>query len=308
MTLFDLMEKFIHYLGSQRGYSEHTLRNYRADLRHFSGFLIQNNGSEGDTETDPELDSIDFLVVREYLGSLYGRYKRSTIARRLSTIRSFFYFIERNGLGSRNPAADISTPKQEKYIPSYLQVDEMFRLLELPDREKPLGLRDLAIMEVFYSCGIRVSEMEGLNLSNIDFEQRLVKVLGKGNKERIIPIGRQAIKAIRDYLEAVLPLRRKGQYGSPEYTPLFINFRGGRLSARSIRTIIKRYAMECGLTADVAPHSLRHTFATHLLDGGADLRSVQELLGHVSLSTTQKYTHVSLDRLMEVYDRAHPRR
>ncbi|MBW1806354.1 MAG: site-specific integrase, partial [Deltaproteobacteria bacterium] len=147
MTLFDLMEKFIHYLGSQRGYSEHTLRNYRADLRHFSGFLIQNIGSEGDTEIAPELDSIDFLVVREYLGSLYGRYKRSTIARRLSTIRSFFYFIERNGLGSRNPAADISTPKQEKYIPTYLQVDEMFRLLELPDREKPLGLRDLAIME-----------------------------------------------------------------------------------------------------------------------------------------------------------------
>ena len=247
------------------------------------------------------------MVIREYLGSLYSRYKRTTIARKLSALRSFFSFLERKGLFRGNSAADISTPRQEKHIPTYLPVDEMFRLLEGPDREKPLGLRDLAILEVLYSCGIRVAELAGLNLSSIDFNQRLVKVLGKGNKERIVPIGRQALKAVEDYIEATLLLRKKIQ-GDIEDGPLFLNYRGGRLTTRSIGRIIKRYGRECGLMTEITPHSLRHTFATHLLDGGADLRSVQELLGHVSLSTTQKYTHVSLDRLMEVYDKAHPRR
>jgi integrase/recombinase XerC len=182
----------------------------------------------------------------------------------------------------------------------------MFRLLEGPDRAKPLGLRDLAILEVLYSCGIRVSELSGLNLSSIEFDQRLVKVLGKGNKERIVPIGRKALRAIQEYVEATLPLRKKVQ-GEPQDEPLFINFRGGRLTTRSIGRVVKKYASQCGLMTEITPHSLRHTFATHLLDGGADLRSVQELLGHVSLSTTQKYTHVSLEKLMEVYDKAHPR-
>jgi integrase/recombinase XerC len=182
----------------------------------------------------------------------------------------------------------------------------MFRLLEGPDRARPLGLRDLAILEVLYSCGIRVSELAGLNLSSIDFDQRLVKVLGKGNKERIVPIGRKALRAIQDCVEATLPLRKKTQR-DPQDEPLFINFRGGRLTTRSIGRVVKKYASQCGLMTEITPHSLRHTFATHLLDGGADLRSVQELLGHVSLSTTQKYTHVSLEKLMEVYDKAHPR-
>jgi integrase/recombinase XerC len=306
MRLADLTDSFIDYLRSQKGYSDHTVKNYQVDLDHFLKFLVNKEKSTGKKQIAPELESIDFLVIREYLGRLYGRYKRTTIARKLSTIRSFFYFLERKGLVQGNPAAHISSPKRGRYIPTHLPVDEMFRLLEGPDRAKPLGLRDLAILEVLYSCGIRVSELSGLNLSSIEFDQRLVKVLGKGNKERIVPIGRKALRAIQDYVEATLPLRKKAQR-EPQDEPLFINFRGGRLTTRSIGRVVKKYASQCGLMTEITPHSLRHTFATHLLDGGADLRSVQELLGHVSLSTTQKYTHVSLEKLMEVYDKAHPR-
>ena len=306
MRLAELIDSFIDYLRSQKGYSDHTVKNYQVDLDHFLKFLANREESARKKEIAPELESIDFLVIREYLGRLYGRYKRTTIARKLSAIRSFFYFLERKGLVQGNPAADISSPKQGRYIPTHLPVDEMFRLLEGPDRAKPLGLRDLAILEVLYSCGIRVSELSGLNLSGIDSDQRLVKVVGKGNKERIVPIGRKALRAIQDYVEATLPLRKKA-VRDPQDEPLFINFRGGRLTTRSIGRIVKKYASQCGLMGEITPHSLRHTFATHLLDGGADLRSVQELLGHVSLSTTQKYTHVSLEKLMEVYDKAHPR-
>ena len=306
MRLTNLTVSFIDYLRSQKGYSDHTVKNYQVDLEHFLNFLADKEKSAGKKETAPALESIDFLVIREYLGRLYGRYKRTTIARKLSAIRSFFYYLERKGLIRSNPAADISSPKRGKYIPTHLPVDEMFRLLEGPDRAKPLGLRDLAILEMLYSCGIRVSELSGLNLSSIDFDQRLVKVVGKGNKERIVPFGKKALRAIEEYIEATRPLRKKAQK-DPQDAPLFINFRGGRLTTRSIGRIVKKYATQCGLMTEITPHSLRHTFATHLLDGGADLRSVQELLGHASLSTTQKYTHVSLEKLMEVYDKAHPR-
>ena len=306
MLLHDLIEQFIEYLRHQKRYSLHTIRNYQIDLRQFSEFVaLREARSEGEN-SDPGIGMIDSQVIRTYLGSLYGRFRRSTIARKLSAVRSFFLFLERKGLTKWNPAADIATPKLEKYMPTYLLVDEVFRLLERPEREKPLGLRDLAILEVLYSCGFRVSELEALTISSIDFDERLVRVIGKGDKERIVPIGRQALQAVRNYLEATQYLRRRNVYISRD-EPLFINFRGGALSGRSIGRIIKKYAIESGLTADVSPHSMRHTFATHLLDGGADLRAVQELLGHESLSTTQKYTHVSLDRLMEVYDKAHPR-
>ncbi len=306
MTIADLIKKFISYLESQKAYSAHTVKSYRTDLDQFLGFLAKKDTEKEGEGALVEGDLIDFFILREYLGSLYGGYKRTSIARKLSALRSFFHFLESNGLIGGNPAADISTPKQGKYIPAYLPVDDMFRLLEGPDKQKPLGLRDLAILEVLYSCGIRVAELVGLNFSSIDFEQRLVKVIGKGNKERVVPIGRQALHALRMYLEATYSLRKNRREKVDQ--PLFINFNGGRLSSRSIRTIVKKYTRRCGLMSEVSPHSLRHTFATHLLDGGADLRSVQELLGHVSLSTTQKYTHVSLDKLMEVYDKAHPRR
>lgn len=322
MKLSELTENFIHYLKSQRGYSDHTIRNYRIDLEHFFKFLKEKDSSEekvgtgsdpgpGDL-TPPDFDSIDiistdFRVIREYLGRLFGKYKNKTIARKLSTLRSFFNYIEKTGLSDKNPAENISTPKQEKYIPVHLPIDEMYRLLERPDKDKPFGLRDLAILEVFYSCGIRVSELAGLDIKDIDFEERLVRVIGKGDKERIVPIGKQALKSIRNYLDAVSRLRKKAR-GENRESPLFLNYRGGRLSTRSISKIVKKYGSEGALMGDITPHSLRHTFATHLLDSGADLRAVQELLGHVSLSTTQKYTHVSMDKLMRVYDKAHPRK
>jgi integrase/recombinase XerC len=306
LLLHDLIEQFIEYLRHQKRYSLHTIRNYQIDLRQFSEFVtLREERPEGEN-SNAGIGMIDSQVMRTYLGSLYGQFRRSTIARKLSAVRSFFLFLERKGLTKWNPAADIATPKLEKYMPTYLLVDEVFRLLERPEKEKPLGLRDLAILEVLYSCGFRVSELEALTISSIDFDERLVRVIGKGDKERIVPIGRQALQAVRNYLEATQYLRRRSVYISRD-EPLFINFRGGALSGRSIGRIIKKYAIESGLTADVSPHSMRHTFATHLLDGGADLRAVQELLGHESLSTTQKYTHVSLDRLMEVYDKAHPR-
>jgi integrase/recombinase XerC len=307
MSLSDLVERFIDYIRTQRGYSVHTLRNYRTDLIHFLDFLSIKRGIEEEGKARMELGSIDPLFIRDYMGSLFGTYNRRTIARKISALRSFFNFLDRNGLNQGNPVADISTPKQGKYIPAYLQVDEMFRLLEGPDRETPLGLRDLAIIEVLYSCGIRVAELAGLNVTDIDFSGRLIKVIGKGNKERIVPVGRKALDAIGNYMEAVIPLRKKAQKVSGKTIPVFINSRGGRLTTRSVGSIIKRYALASGLITDISPHSLRHTFATHLLDGGADLRSVQEMLGHMSLSTTQKYTHVSMDRLMAVYDKAHPR-
>ena len=300
------IDEFIDYLKSQKGYSPHTLRSYRVDLKQFSRFLMDKRPQERDGEPPVDWESTDLGEIREYLAGLYGRCKRKTIARKLSAVRSFFAFAEKRGLTATNPAAEISTPKQEQYIPTYLPVDQMFSLLEVPDRGKPLGLRDLALLEVLYSCGLRVSEVVGLNLGSIDFRERLVRVLGKGNKERIVPIGKKAAGVLREYLEVSRVVREKSG-ANTERDPLFMNARGRRLSTRSVENIVKRYGRECGLLTDISPHALRHTFATHLLDGGADLRSVQELLGHVSLSTTQKYTHVSLDKLMEVYDRAHPR-
>ena len=305
MLVADLIEEFIKALHAQMGYSDHTIRNYRVDLGQFLHFLIEKAGESG-KKAQPTIESVHFPLIREFLGRLFGNCRKATIARKLSAIRSFFNFLEKKDLKIGNPAADIAAPRREQYIPNYLPVDEMFRLLDRPDRKNPLGLRDLAIMEVLYSCGIRVSELTALNMESIDLEEGLVKVLGKGNKERIVPIGKEAIRSLISYLEAAHGLRRNRERDD-KGEPLFINFRGDRLSSRSVGKLVKRYGNEGGVNSDISPHDLRHTFATHLLDGGADLRSVQELLGHVSLSTTQKYTHVSLDKLMEVYDKAHPR-
>lgn len=307
MSYFEAIERFLLYLKNIKACSPYTLRSYRTDLEQFVHF-VENRASQSaqHKEQCSAVASVEPLVVREYLGSLYGRLKRTSIARKLSVVRSFFRFLEKEDPDCGNPAAGIGTPKLERVIPPYLPVDDVFRLLERPDREKPLGTRDLAILEVLYSCGFRAGELASLNLRDVDFHGRLVKVTGKGNKERIVPIGRKAISAVKEYLEKTGGLRGKTGVLLPE-SPLFINFRGGRLTTRSMGRIIKKYVIEAGLPSDISPHSMRHSYATHLLDGGADLRSVQELLGHESLSTTQKYTHVSIDRLMEVYDKAHPR-
>ncbi len=306
MDLRDLTRDFLQALLHRKGYSPHTVKSYQADLNHFLEFLSakEKTGAEGVARLEAE--SLVPRDIRTYLGGLFGHYRRTSIARRLSAIRSFFAFLEKEGILDGNPAKEISSPRLEKTIPGYLTVDDVFRLLERPEKGTPAGLRDLAILELLYSCGIRVGELAGLNISSIDPDERLLKVKGKGNKERIVPVGRHALKAIKYYLDASENLRKK-ESGHPGGGPLFMNQRGGRLSTRSVRRILKRYVDECGLSPEISPHSMRHTFATHMLEGGADLRSVQELLGHESLSTTQKYTHVTLDRLMEVYDKAHPR-
>ena len=304
MTINEYIERFVDYIKSQRGYSLNTVRSYETDLRHFFDYIKKNDGTKS-----VELKQIDFHVVRGYLGGLFKNYKKTTISRKLSAIRTFFFYLEKNNINEGNPAAEISSPKQGSYIPEYLNVDDMFMLLDAPEPLSLKEVRDQAILELLYSCGIRVSELTGMNLADIDFRERLVRVIGKGNKERIVPIGKRAIAAVEKYLDMSASLRKKkGDLNSSQKKPLFLNKSGGRLSSRSVSTIIKKFVREYGLVNDITPHSLRHTFATHLLDSGADLRSVQELLGHASLSTTQKYTHVSLDKLMEVYDRAHPRK
>ncbi len=298
--LSEWIERFIGHLAAERGCSENTVRSYRIDLAQFRAFVEKRGAGE-------EAPSMDYRTLRDYIGSLYGRYERTTVSRKLSAVRSFLTFLERRALRRDNPGAYVSSPKQGKPVPVYLPVDDMFRMLDLPDREGVLGLRNLAIMELLYSCGLRVSELAGLDREDVDADRRLVRVIGKGDKERVVPVGRTALRAVARYLEAVRPLRKKVSKDA-DREAVFLNNRGGRLTTRSMARIIKNYAAACGLGSDVSPHALRHTFATHMLEGGADLRSVQEILGHASLSTTQKYTHVTLDRLMAVYDKAHPRR
>ena len=308
MSIGELKARFLDYLRDQKGYSPHTLRNYTIDLDQFIQFLAKepSGGASGPAGRPSEVPPVEADLLRRYVAEMHGRLKRSSMARKLSSIRSFYRFLERNGYLSENPAADLSSPRMEKRIPHYLPVDAMFRLLENAAAQTPLGLRDLAVLEVLYSCGLRVSELAGLDIGSLDADERPVKVLGKGGKERIVPIGRQALRAVDRYLSATRPLRHE-RWGDDRRAPLFVNARGGRLTARSVGRIVKRYALEAGLPSEISPHSMRHSYATHLLDGGADLRSVQELLGHASLSTTQRYTHVSLDKLMETYDKAHPR-
>ncbi|HUU41951.1 MAG TPA: site-specific tyrosine recombinase/integron integrase [Desulfatiglandales bacterium] len=298
-----LISSFIKYIEAEKGYSRHTIRNYESDLKQFIEFVkTQRDVKNG----DPNVELVDFSLIRSYLGELFDKCRRTTIARKLSALKSFFKYLELRGLAPFNPAAEIITPKQEKYIPTYLPIDDMFALLEQPDKEKDLGLRDLAILELLYSSGLRVSELVTLDIEKLDFSSRLVKVLGKGGKERLLPVGRKAIAAVKEYLEHTEKTRKKAGFNKG-HGPLFLNYRGERLSVRSVDRLVKRYSIQCGIMMNISPHSIRHTFATHLLDGGADLRSIQELLGHASLSTTQKYTHVSIARLMEVYDKSHPR-
>ena len=302
----DLIQSFSTYLRIEKNVSENTHRNYMSDLRQFLEFLKDQRLCVGEIDEKIDVTKIDHIVIRAYLGELYKRNKKTSIGRKLASLRSFFKFLIRDKGFSINPAAMIFTPKQEKHIPTFLPVDEMFRLVEKPSVSTILGLRDRAILEVLYSCGIRVSELVGLNIDDLDFNLGIVKVRGKGKKERIVPVGRKAIEALQEYLKDINMLRKKAQ-SEVNGNPVFLNSRGGRLTSRSVGRIVKKYSFESGVMRDISPHSIRHTFATHLLDAGADLRAIQELLGHESLATTQKYTHISIDKLMEIYDKAHPR-
>ncbi|MFZ0485160.1 MAG: site-specific tyrosine recombinase/integron integrase [Desulfobacterales bacterium] len=301
------IRSFIDSLHSEKGYAANTCRAYSHNLNEFVSFVSETFFSNENQKGADLLkaDQIDNLMIRGYLGFLYKKNKKVTIARKLSAVRSFFRFLVKHGVILDNPLDLILTPKQNKAIPVYLPVDDIFRLLDSIKTDTLAGIRNRAIFETLYSSGIRVSELEGLNVFDVDVKKCLIRVVGKGNKERIVPIGTKAMAAIKAYRKR---LQKEAGIGEDNNTPLFLNKDQGRLTSRSIARILDKTARECGLLIPVSPHALRHTFATHMLDAGADLRVVQELLGHKSLSTTQKYTHVSIDRLMETYDKAHPRR
>jgi len=306
-SLKNQIRSFIDSLHSEKGYAANTCRAYSHNLNEFVSFVSETFFSNENQKGADLLkaDQIDSLMIRGYLGFLYKKNKKVTIARKLSAVRSFFRFLVKHGVILDNPLDLILTPKQNKAIPVYLPVDDIFRLLDSIKTDTLAGIRNRAIFETLYSSGVRVSELEGLNIFDVDVKRCLIRVVGKGNKERIVPIGTKAIAAIKAYRKR---LQKEAGIGEDNNTPLFLNKDQGRLTSRSIARILDKTARECGLLIPVSPHALRHTFATHMLDAGADLRVVQELLGHKSLSTTQKYTHVSIDRLMETYDKAHPRR
>ncbi len=296
-----LIRQFIHHLEAEKNASPHTCRNSLRDLEQFEGFLKSSEAALSPGR-EVAIEKVDRMAIRKYLSFLHRKNRKSSIARKLSTLRSFFKYLVREQIISTNPAKPVATPKVEKLLPTALSVDEAFRLVESPSKEErsvEAELRDRAFMELLYSSGIRVSELVGLNLDRVDLDLGIVKVLGKGRKERIVPVGAKAVEALKAYLEIRGTME--------DDSPLFVNLRGGRLTARSVGRFVKKYARNSGIFRKIGPHSLRHTFATHLLDAGADLREIQEMLGHASLSTTQRYTHLSLGKLMEVYDRAHPR-
>jgi len=285
------LDKFKNYLEKEKNYSPHTVRNYLADIEGFS----QISSAE-----DP--NAVDYLTVRKYLAYLRQKaISKRSIARKLSSLRTFFRFLERDGYVKANPVGAIATPKLDKKLPIFLDEKSVLRLIMAPDTSFLWGARDRAILETLYTAGIRVSELVGIDISNIDFISGVVKVLGKGRIERLAPLGDKAVNAIREYLTH----RNRKKWGDKK--ALFLNKSGKRITSRSVRRIVTRYIKDLGVKEHVSPHTLRHSFATHLLNRGADLRSVQELLGHKNLSTTQIYTHVTIERLKSVYDKAHPR-
>jgi integrase/recombinase XerC len=301
----DWIEKFQDHLRVERNSSIHTLRSYSADLNQFRNFLIEKKLAGGKSG-EAAVEKVDAFVIRAYLSHLYRDHKKSSLGRKLAALRSFFNFLMAEGLLAQNPAEIVATPKQEKPLPNFMPVDEAFALMDAPDASTVWGARDKSILETLYSTGIRVGELVGLSDGDFDFALGIVRVFGKGGKERIVPVGEKAQSALQEYF------RLREGLGLPaavkaKKAPVFVNRRGGRLTARSVARILRKHLIQGGLWRKISPHGLRHSFATHLLDAGADLRAIQELLGHASLSTTQRYTHVSMDRLMEVYDRAHPR-
>jgi len=293
------IERFCSWLSDEKGYSPHTVSGYRRDLLEF--------GAGAGLET--AVQDIDSRTIRNYVYSLNLKNKSSSVARKLSALRTFFRFLEAEEVVRLNPMAHIAMPKQEQHMPVFLTVDEVFALLECPGPDETFGPRDRAMLELLYSTGMRVSELVACNMANLDLESEMVRVRGKGNKERLVPFGKPAVKALHEYFpHRETQLRISMQQGRKyDREAVFLNSRGSRLTSRSVERMIAEYGRRAGIDKPVTPHVLRHSFATHLLEMGADMRSVQELLGHASLSTTQKYTHLDMVHLMKVYDRAHPR-
>ncbi|MEN6331281.1 MAG: tyrosine recombinase XerC [Smithella sp.] len=299
----DLIRDFQTYLSTERNVSEHTRMAYIGDVKEFTEFLQKNNF----IKSCDGILNVQTETVRAYLGYLFRqKVKKVTVNRKVSSLRSFYKFLIRSGKIKNNPAGMIQSSKTEKYMPNFLSVDEVFELLDAQKDSSIPGLRTRAMLELFYSSGLRLGELAGLNVMDLDFDQALVKVRGKGRKERIVPVGAPARKVLQEYLAKTKEVRKKAD-ADIFNSPLFLNLRGARITVRSIARIVDDATKKSGIGRKISPHALRHTFATHLLNAGADLRSIQELLGHESLSTTQKYTAVNINRMMEIYDKAHPR-
>jgi integrase/recombinase XerC len=302
----ELIDNYIHYLQFERNASPHTIRNYRSDLEQFRDFLTAH-------DPDTQIAALDAFHVRSFLAFLHEHQRKKTsVARKLAALRAFFKFVVRERGEGQSAAALISTPKLPKLLPRIMSeeqtngfLDQFARVAaEAPQEQKPVLLRDRAILELLYASGLRVSELAGLDLRHVNFGDHLVLVKGKGRKERIVPFGSKAKAALEDYLPVRERILWQAKTGSPA---VFLNARGRRLTVRSVHRLVQKYARAYGVAIKVSPHSLRHAFASHLLTEGADLRAIQEMLGHASLSTTQRYTQVSIKQLMEVYDRAHPK-
>jgi integrase/recombinase XerC len=308
--MYDLIRKFLEYLDTERNLAANTIVSYENDLFQFVSFVNRSaTNSKGATGPSSRLDvgCVNNILIRSFLGELLERgYEKKSIGRKLAAVRSFFRFLVKKGIIKFNPAVSVQTPKAERKLPLFIDESSVQRLMDAPNKSTPKGIRDWAVLELFYSTGIRRGELIGLNIGDVDFENETIRVLGKGSKERIVPFGRKAKEALRIYLG------RRGDFlgsgnGMPDKVPLFLTARGSRMYPKAVNELVSKYISTVSEVEKKSPHVLRHAFATHLLDRGADLRAVKELLGHATLSTTQIYTHVSADRLKKIYDQAHPR-
>lgn len=319
------IDQFLEYLARERDFSPHTVRSYAADLAQFCQFLLggamtsdryaipadseppDGQAAARQPEVPPEvlesrLLAVTPMDVRSFLAMMRNcEYSKSTIARKLATLRSFYRFLVRLSLLPASPVSVIRTPRQDKRLPKCLDVKQMVALLEAPDASTLMGIRDRAILETIYSSGLRISELTAMNIEDLNEFSEALRIKGKGKKERLVPLGEMALNAIRAY-----HVQRQAAFGPASRGPLFVNRFGQRMDQRSIRRSLNKYLLIAGIPVHISPHTLRHSFATHMLNAGADLRSVQEMLGHASLSTTQIYTHLTTTRLKEVYDKAHP--
>lgn len=301
--LTEEIDEFIKHLRYERNVSPHTLRNYLSDLEQFSAYIRS-------MEKLPDLpvERIDRLTIREWMGRLHADHKKASVARKLASLRTFFQFLVREGKLEANPAKQVATPRIERKLPVHITVDDAVRFIETPDTGTHLGRRDRAILEFLYATGIRVSELVGIDLRDVDLAGRHVRVFGKRRRERVVPFGDPAAMALMHYIsETRGHFLAQAPEAEREPEALFLHRRGGRITTRSVGRLVDKYIRQCASIHDISPHGLRHAFATHLLDAGAPLRDIQELLGHARLSTTQIYTQVSMEKMIEVYDKAHPK-
>jgi|SRR6185436_9356492 len=302
-----LITQFLEHLRYERNVSEHTLRNYSSDINQLLEYLAPAHPDTGE-RTPPDLHQVDHITIREWLSLLHSQQKtKASIARKLAALRTFFQFLVREGVIELNPAKLVSTPRLEKKLPKHLSIEEAIKFIETPDKETDIGKRDAAMLELLYATGVRVSELTKMDVKDVDFKNKLIRVSGKRRRERIVPFGEPALESLRSYLDVRERFLNSAPVSEREDQALFLNYQGTRISPRSVGRMVEKYIRICAGMHDISPHALRHSFATHLLDSGADLRDIQELLGHARLSSTQIYTHVSMEKLVDVYDKSHPK-